>query len=185
MSGAVHQVLATLGYGDAIGHEVLGIQRVLRSAGYESEIFVETAHRRLESLTTDYREMVGRSRARRHPHPSLLDRIARVADRLRAARTHGARVPQHHAAGVLPRRAQGSRQVVLSRTARADRVRRSRATSRLATPTTTVRSWSGSSSRPLTSCRSSQTSRTSTVTRASSKRLTSTMAGRTSCLSDG
>ena len=29
----VHQVLATLGYGDAIGHEVLGIQRVLRGAG--------------------------------------------------------------------------------------------------------------------------------------------------------
>jgi len=27
---AVHQVLATLGYGDAIGHEVIGIQRVLR-----------------------------------------------------------------------------------------------------------------------------------------------------------
>ena len=41
----VHQVLATLGYGDAIGHEVLGIQRVLRGAGYESEIFVETADR--------------------------------------------------------------------------------------------------------------------------------------------
>jgi hypothetical protein len=38
----VHQVLATLGYGDAIGHEVLGVQRTLRSAGYESEIFVET-----------------------------------------------------------------------------------------------------------------------------------------------
>ena len=46
----VHQVLATLGYGDAIGHEVLGIQRVLRGAGYESEIFVETADRRLEDL---------------------------------------------------------------------------------------------------------------------------------------
>jgi len=30
---AVHQVLATLGYGDAIGHEVLGIQKVLRAAG--------------------------------------------------------------------------------------------------------------------------------------------------------
>ena len=28
----IHQVLATLGYGDAIGHEVLGIQRVLREA---------------------------------------------------------------------------------------------------------------------------------------------------------
>jgi hypothetical protein len=55
----VHQVLATLGYGDAIGHEVLGIQRVLKDAGHEYEIFVETADPRLEHLTTDYREMVG------------------------------------------------------------------------------------------------------------------------------
>ena len=55
----VHQVLATLGYGDAIGHEVLGIQRVLRRAGYESEIFVETADPRLESFTIDYRDLVG------------------------------------------------------------------------------------------------------------------------------
>jgi glycosyltransferase involved in cell wall biosynthesis len=59
MTTRVHQVLATLGYGDAIGHEVLGIQRVLRAAGYESEIFVDTADRRLEHLTTDYHEMVG------------------------------------------------------------------------------------------------------------------------------
>ena len=55
----VHQVLATLGYGDAIGHEVLGIQRVLRSAGFTSEIFVETADPRLEHLTIDYRDMIG------------------------------------------------------------------------------------------------------------------------------
>jgi glycosyltransferase involved in cell wall biosynthesis len=64
MSGprpAVHQVLATLGYGDAIGHEVLGIQRVLRDAGYESDIFVETVDPRLESLTRDYRELVDAS----------------------------------------------------------------------------------------------------------------------------
>ncbi|HYT69260.1 MAG TPA: glycosyltransferase family 4 protein [Vicinamibacterales bacterium] len=59
MTKRVHQVLATLGYGDAIGHEVLGIQRVLQGAGYCSEIFVETADRRLEQLTTDYRDMVG------------------------------------------------------------------------------------------------------------------------------
>jgi glycosyltransferase involved in cell wall biosynthesis len=55
----VHQVLATLGYGDAIGHEVLGIQRALRAAGYESSIYVETADPRLEDLTLDYRELVG------------------------------------------------------------------------------------------------------------------------------
>lgn len=60
---AVHQVLATLGYGDAIGHEVLGIQRVLSEAGYESDIFVETADPRLEELTCDYRELIDASHA--------------------------------------------------------------------------------------------------------------------------
>jgi glycosyltransferase involved in cell wall biosynthesis len=54
---AVHQVLATLGYGDAIGHEVLGIQRVLRAAGFASDIFVETADPRLEDFTRDYWEL--------------------------------------------------------------------------------------------------------------------------------
>ena len=55
----VHQILATLGYGDAIGNEVLGINRALRNAGYESEIIVETFDRRMEDLTVDYRDMVG------------------------------------------------------------------------------------------------------------------------------
>ena len=59
--GRVHQVLATLGYGDAIGHEALGIQRVLRNAGVDSDIFVETADPRLESLTHDYRDLPSRS----------------------------------------------------------------------------------------------------------------------------
>ena len=78
---AVHQVLATLGYGDAIGHEVLGIQRVLRTAGYDSEIFVETADTRLEDLTYDYRDLVDAS----HPdnllihHFSIGSRASRVA----------------------------------------------------------------------------------------------------------
>jgi glycosyltransferase involved in cell wall biosynthesis len=57
----IHQVLATLGYGDAIGHEVLGIQRVRRAAGYESDIFVDTADQRVESMTRDYRELVDAS----------------------------------------------------------------------------------------------------------------------------
>jgi glycosyltransferase involved in cell wall biosynthesis len=55
----IHQVLATLSYGDAIGHEVLGIQRVLQAHGHQSDIFVETAHPRLEHLTRSYREMPG------------------------------------------------------------------------------------------------------------------------------
>src|SRR6187402_712802 len=78
---AVHQVLATLGYGDAIGHEALGIQRVLRASGYDSEIFVETADTRLEDLTYDYRDLVDAS----HPdnllihHFSIGSRASRVA----------------------------------------------------------------------------------------------------------
>jgi glycosyltransferase involved in cell wall biosynthesis len=78
---AVHQVLATLGYGDAIGHEVVGIQRVLRAAGYESDIFVETADPRLEHLTRDYRDLPDAS----HPqnllfhHFSIGSRASRVA----------------------------------------------------------------------------------------------------------
>lgn len=81
MPPAIHQVLATLGYGDAIGHEVLGIQRVLRAAGYESEIFVESADARVEDLTIDYRELPAAS----HPdnilihHFSIGSRASRVA----------------------------------------------------------------------------------------------------------
>lgn len=77
----VHQVLATLGYGDAIGHEVLGIQRVLRAAGFDSDIFVETADHRLEHLTRDYRELRDAS----HPdnllihHFSIGSRASRLA----------------------------------------------------------------------------------------------------------
>lgn len=77
----IHQVLATLGYGDAIGHEVLGIQRVLRNAGYASEIFVQTADPRLEPLTQDYRDLADAS----HPdnllihHFSIGSRASRMA----------------------------------------------------------------------------------------------------------
>jgi glycosyltransferase involved in cell wall biosynthesis len=78
---AIHQVLATLGYGDAIGNEVLGIQRVLKAAGYESEIFVQTADQRLEDLTVDYLDLPAAS----HPdnilihHFSIGSRASRVA----------------------------------------------------------------------------------------------------------
>ena len=54
----VHQVLATLGYGDAIGHEVLGIRNVLNEAGYASRIYVQTADPELEDQTDDYRDLI-------------------------------------------------------------------------------------------------------------------------------
>lgn len=81
MPVAIHQVLATLGYGDAIGNEVLGIQRALRNAGYESEIFVQTAEPRVEDLTLHYSELRDAS----HPdnilihHFSIGSRASRMA----------------------------------------------------------------------------------------------------------
>lgn len=54
----VHQVLASLAYGDAIGHEVIGIQRVLRESGYRSDIFVETAEPRVAAVSRDYRDLI-------------------------------------------------------------------------------------------------------------------------------
>jgi len=53
VSGAprrVHQLLAALSYGDAIGNQALALQRLLREAGFESEIFAEAAHPRVAHL---------------------------------------------------------------------------------------------------------------------------------------
>jgi glycosyltransferase involved in cell wall biosynthesis len=46
----VHQLLAALSYGDAIGNEALAIQRQLRAAGHESDIFAELVHPRVAHL---------------------------------------------------------------------------------------------------------------------------------------
>jgi glycosyltransferase involved in cell wall biosynthesis len=52
----VHQLLAALSYGDAIGNEALAIQRRLRSAGHESEIFAELVHPRVAHLARPLHE---------------------------------------------------------------------------------------------------------------------------------
>lgn len=78
---AVHQVLATLGYGDAIGNEVLGIRQVLQDAGYTSRIYVDTVDPRLEDRTEDYRDLIEDSHRDNiliH-HFSLGSRVSRVA----------------------------------------------------------------------------------------------------------
>ena len=64
-----------------------------------------------------------RGDARDRPHPPLLDRIARLARRLRAAGADDPRLPQHHAAGVLRRRAPAAGGAVLPRSPRARRLR--------------------------------------------------------------
>jgi glycosyltransferase involved in cell wall biosynthesis len=46
----VHQLLAALSYGDAIGNEALAIQKHLRQAGFDSDIFAEKVHPRVAHL---------------------------------------------------------------------------------------------------------------------------------------
>ena len=41
---AVHQILPTVAFGDAIGNHVLGLRRVLQGWGYQSEIFAQHWH---------------------------------------------------------------------------------------------------------------------------------------------
>ena len=60
---------------------MLGIRRVLREAGYASEIFVETADSRLEHFTRDYRDLASFSRPDNiliH-HFSIGSRASRIA----------------------------------------------------------------------------------------------------------
>ena len=63
MMPAVHQVLATLRYGDAISHQALGIRRVLRDAGYRSEIIAANADDRSQNAFVDYRAIADDIRA--------------------------------------------------------------------------------------------------------------------------
>jgi len=56
----VPQLLAALSYGDAISNEALAIQKHLREAGFESEIFAEKVHPRMSHLARPlwkYREV--------------------------------------------------------------------------------------------------------------------------------
>ena len=46
----VHQLVAALSYGDAIGNEALAIQGHLRRAGFDSDIFAERVHPRMAHL---------------------------------------------------------------------------------------------------------------------------------------
>jgi glycosyltransferase involved in cell wall biosynthesis len=53
-------MLSALSYGDAIGNEALRIQTILRSRGFESEIFAEAVHPEMSGLARklwDYREI--------------------------------------------------------------------------------------------------------------------------------
>jgi len=54
---AVHQLVHTLSYGDAISTEVLALQRALRELGVESKVFAIHEHPRLRGKSVPYAEL--------------------------------------------------------------------------------------------------------------------------------
>ena len=53
---AIHQILPDFSYGDAIGNDVLEIQKILRGWGLDSDIFAQHIHPKLNGLARPYRE---------------------------------------------------------------------------------------------------------------------------------
>jgi glycosyltransferase involved in cell wall biosynthesis len=53
---AVHQFLPTFAAGDAIGNHVLALRRILREAGYQSEIFADDVHPAVRGQARHYRQ---------------------------------------------------------------------------------------------------------------------------------
>jgi len=53
---SIHQMLPDFSYGDAIGNDVLGIQKALRDWGYDSEIYAQHVHSRLTGSARPFQE---------------------------------------------------------------------------------------------------------------------------------
>ena len=79
MSRHVHQLLAALSYGDAIGNEALAIQKHLRRAGFASDIFAERVHPRMAHLARPLLRVRGGLLARRRSASSTSRSAARPA----------------------------------------------------------------------------------------------------------
>jgi glycosyltransferase involved in cell wall biosynthesis len=53
---SVHQMLPDFGYGDAIGNDVMEIQKVLKGWGYNSEIYAQHVHSKLRGVARPFGE---------------------------------------------------------------------------------------------------------------------------------
>ncbi len=84
---AVHQITPYLGYGDAVGNQVLGLRDLLREWGYTSDIFTEGAHPQLGREGRYYRDYLRFS----HPNNLLILHYCGGGDYYRFAQT----LPDH------------------------------------------------------------------------------------------
>ena len=104
MPMAVHQVLPRSATATPSGTKCSAFSACCARPATSPRFSSRPPIRALEDLTRRLPRAAGCEPSRQHPDSPLLDRIAGLAHRLRAARSHGARLPQHHAARVLHRR---------------------------------------------------------------------------------
>lgn len=78
MKNAIHQMVHTLSYGDAISGEVIAIKRILEESGYESNIYSINTHPKYKGLTKDYKEIEDREDTKVILHYSLGSDLNRV-----------------------------------------------------------------------------------------------------------
>ncbi len=99
----VHQFATSLTYGDAISDEMIEIRKVLRAAGYGSEIFVRFFDPKMAGLARDYREYARLSAPENVVifHFSIGSPVSKLFFRDPGPEDHD--LPQHHAPRVLPR----------------------------------------------------------------------------------
>ena len=99
----VHQLLAALSYGDAIGNEALAIQRQLRAAGLRVRHLRRARAPARRAPGAPAPRVPGGLVARDGLHLPLLDRQRRRPADPPRARPAGGDLPQHHAGALLPR----------------------------------------------------------------------------------
>ena len=135
----VHQFLSTFAGRDAIGMHTLRLRKLLRDAGFESDIYAVDTHDdvRDEALDPSAFPAALRGERRRVDPLPLLDRQPAVRSGARARRAARARLPQHHRREVLLALGAARRDDACSKAAASSRSRRRRCGSRSPTPRST------------------------------------------------
>lgn len=106
MKQAIHQLVHTLSYGDAISSEVLSLKRVFESLGFESKIFSLHTHPKLEGLTEQATNLPEDFNGQLILHYSLgspLNTIYSAATKAKRSIIYHNLTPSHWFEGINPR----------------------------------------------------------------------------------
>ncbi len=119
----VHQMMAALSFGDAIGNEALRIQEILRSRGLRLRHLRRVGPPRNGRPGAKALGLPGSLLERRPPHPPFFHRRGRQHVRVPPSRPDSPHLPQHHSRSLVSGVSPPSRRALLPRASRAPGVR--------------------------------------------------------------